>query len=224
MYFRGVAAFLIVLTSAAALCAAADQAKVDSDIKAITTGKASAQMDAMDDVVELGPAAKTAVPTLIKELAASDPQLQWHAARAISAIGPGAKDAVPALTTALKSSDPKVRGYAANALESIGDASQPVAKELAGLLSDKDGDVRRAAMDALVGIHLKPEALIPIMKQALEEDNTDPSLVVPALTSLADAGDAGIAVLADELKNSKTQYWACIALAGRGTESQSRGA
>jgi HEAT repeat protein len=219
MYFRRVAAFLLILTSGAVLCAAADQSKVDSDVKAITTGKASAQMDAMDDIVELGPAAKAAVPALTKALGASDAQLQWHAARALSAIGPDAKDAVPALTTALKSSDPKVRGYAANALEGIGDASHPAAQALAGLLADKDGDVRRAAMDALVGIHLKPDALIPIMKQTLEE-NTDPSVVVPALTSLADAGDAGIAILTDELKNNKTQFWACIALASAGPKAK----
>ncbi len=75
-------------------------------------------------------------------------------------------------------------------------------------------------MDALVGIHLKPEVLIPIMKQALEEENTDPSVVVPALTALADAGDAGIAVLIDELKNNKTQYWASIALASAGPKAK----
>jgi len=220
MYLRRAAVLFVLVITSSALCKAADEPQIDHDLKTLSTGKTAAQLEAMDDMVQMGSSAKTAVPALIKELGDKDTQLQWHAARALSAIGPAAKDAVPALTAALKSSDPKVRGYAANALESIGDGSQPAAQSLAALLNDKDSDVRRAAIDALVGIHLKPDALIPIMKQALEESNMDPSLTVPALNALADAGDPGIAVLIGELKNEKTQYWACIALASTGPKAK----
>src|SRR5262249_12098918 len=85
---------------------------------------------------------------------------------------------------------------------------------------DKDPNVSRAAMDALVGINLKPEVLVPLMKKALENANMDPSLIVPALNSLANAGDAGMKVLVDELENEKIQYWACIALASAGPQAK----
>ncbi|HZZ29086.1 MAG TPA: HEAT repeat domain-containing protein [Pirellulales bacterium] len=189
-------------------------------MKTLETGDTAAQLKATDDIVALGPAAKSAVPALIKALVGGDPKVQWHAARALSAIGPAAKEAVPALITALNSNDDMVRGYAANALEDIGDASQPAAPALGSLLTDKNGDVRRAAMDAIVGIHLKPETLIPILKRALEEGNMDPSLTVPALNALADAGDEGIKVLIGELKNDKAVFSACIALADAGPKAK----
>jgi HEAT repeat protein len=220
MYSRRAAVLVLLLTINVTVATAADEPQVANLLKVLATGNTAAQLQATDQLVQLGPAAKSAVPALIKAVAGNEPQLQWHAARALSAIGPAAKDAVPALTAALKSSDPMVRGYAANALEEIGEASQPAAPALAALLTDKNGDVRRAAMDALVGIQLKPEVLIPLMKQALEEANMDPSLTVPALNALANAGDEGIKVLIGELKNEKAQYWACIALASIGPKAK----
>jgi HEAT repeat protein len=220
MYVRRFAVLFVTLTISVAQTRAADQPQIDKIQKELATGNTALQLQATDEIVELGPAAKPAVPALIKDLSATDPQLKWHAARALGAIGPVAKDAVPALIAALKSDDPMVRGYAANALEGIGEASQPAATALAALLTDKNSDVRRAAMDALVGINLKPEILVPILKQALEEANMDPSLTVPTLNALADAGEPGLAVLIGELKNEKAQYWACIALGEAGPKAK----
>jgi HEAT repeat protein len=220
MYVRRAAVVVLLVCVNGVISRAADDTKLDKQLKALAGSDAAAQLQATDEIVDLGPTAKSAVPALTKALVSSDSKLQWHAARALSAIGPAAKDAVPALTTALKSSDPMVRGYAANALEGIGDASQPAASALAGLLSDKDADVRRAGMDAILGIHLKPEILVPILKQALEEESMDPSLVVPALNALAESGDAGLQVLITELKNQKTQYWACLALTAAGPKAK----
>ena len=87
-----------------------------------------------------------------------------------------------------------------HALEEIGEASQSAATELADMLDDKDGNVRRAAIDALVAINLKPEKLIPVLKKAIEDNEGDPSLMVPALNLLAEQGDAGLAVLIEELR------------------------
>jgi HEAT repeat protein len=220
MYLRRVIGLSLLLAWGTTLIAVADEPQVATATKTLATGDTAAQLKATDDIVALGPAAKSTVPSLIKALAAGDIQLQWHAARALGAIGPSAKDAVPALTAALKSSDDQVRGYSARALEEIGDASQPAAPALAALLSDKNGDVRRKAIDALVAIHLPPGVLIPYLKQALEQSNMDPSLTVPALNALADAGDEGIKILTEELKNDKAQYWACIALAEAGPKAK----
>jgi HEAT repeat protein len=199
----------------------ADQPKkVEDLIKALGSGKPAEQLQAADDLEELGHMAKPAVPALIKALESNDAPLQWHAARALSALGSEAKDAVPALTKALKSPDPMVRGHAAHALEDIGEASQSAATELADMLDDKDGNVRRAAIDALVAIKLKPEKLVPVLKKAIEDNEGDPSLMVPALNLLAEQGEAGMAVLIEELKNPKGRYPATIAIGEFGPKAK----
>ena len=85
-------------------------------------------------------------------------------------------------------------------------------------MCDSDGILSHAARRRYPGSgiasgSLDSKTFVPILKQALEDSAMDPSLAVPALNALADQGDAGIAVLLDELKNEKGRYWATIALA-----------
>lgn len=214
-------------TSAVVVCwmllaavAKADQPDVASMITALSGSDAKAQLQAANDLIDLGPKAKAAVPALIEALAGGSPELQWHASMALSAIGPAAKEAVPALTKALKSRDPMVRGHAANALQQIGDSSQPVVEGLAHLLDDSDHNVRRAAIDALVGIRPAPNVLLPILRKAMEDADMDPSVIVPALAVFAEMGDAGVPPLMEALKNDKTCYWACIALGSMGSKAK----
>ena len=211
---------MVVMVLALASAVRADDAQIAKLAKDLSTGNTAAQLQAADDLAEFGAKAKSAVPVLIKALGSTDPEVQWHAARTLGAIGPDSKAAVPALTAALKSSNADVRGHAAYGLEEIGAASQPAVPALVALLTDKDSNVRRAAIDALVGIHLGQKELIPIMKQALEVSDMDPSIVVPALNALADSGDAGMQVLIGELQNEKVRYWACLALAEAGPKAK----
>jgi HEAT repeat protein len=210
----------VVMTIAMASVVRADDPQVAKLARDLSTGNTAAQLQAADDLAEFGAKAKPAVPGLIKALGSTDPELQWHAACTLGAIGPEAKDAVPALVAALKSSDANVRGHAAYGLEQIGTASQPAVPALIGLLGDNDPNVRRAAIDALVGIHLNQKTLIPILKQAIEDSNMDPSITVPALNALADLGDAGMQVLIGELQHEKGRYWACVALAEAGPKAK----
>ncbi len=200
--------------------ARADAASVDDAIKALSGGDSKAQLQAVNDLIDLGPAAKSAVPALIKVLNGGSAELQWHAAMALGTIGPGAKDAVPDLTAALKSRDAMVRGHSANALQQIGDSGQAVVEGLAHLLDDNDRNVRRAAIDALVGIRPQPGLLLPILRKAIEDSDMDPSVIVPALEVFAQMGDAGVAPLMEAMKNDKTCYWACIALGSMGAQAK----
>ena len=40
-----------------------------------------------------------------------------------------------------------------------------------------------------IGIRPEPKVLVPILKLAFEQSDMDPSLTVPALNALAEAGD-----------------------------------
>ena len=57
----------------------------------------------------LGPAAKDAVPDLVKLLDDPDEGVRWAAASALGGIGPAAKDAAPDLVKLLKDPDEGVR-------------------------------------------------------------------------------------------------------------------
>ena len=65
---------------------------------------------------ELGPAASSAVPSLIRALDGPAPEV---AARVLESIGPFATDAVPALFGLLESDDPSTRQHAASAIRAI---------------------------------------------------------------------------------------------------------
>jgi HEAT repeat protein len=188
--------------------------------KNLESPDAATQIKAVNDLCEMGVQAKAAIPALIKSLSNSNQELQWRAAAALSEMGPEAKDAVPALIKGLKSDDPLVRGHSAHALEEIGTASQSAVPTLAAMLNDKETHVRRAAIDALVGIHPEPKVLVPILKTALEQSDMDPSITVPAMNALGEAGDLGMQALVDELKNDKARYWAVLALAGTGAKGK----
>jgi len=68
----------------------------------------------------MGPAAKDAVPALIKALGDEDWVLRQNAAEALGEIGPAAKDALPKLKElAEKDKDARVQQTAKQAIEKI---------------------------------------------------------------------------------------------------------
>src|SRR5205823_4227922 len=69
---------------------------------------------------EIGPAARPAIPSLIKALRADkDYRVRFHAAEALGRMGPEAKVAIPALREALKDDRPEVSNAAAETLKKI---------------------------------------------------------------------------------------------------------
>jgi HEAT repeats/PBS lyase HEAT-like repeat len=101
------------------------------------------------DLVELGPAAKEAVPTLIKALNDDDLYVRLDAAAAFGRIGRDAAPAVPALAKALSDQHGGVRYNAALSLGRLGPLAKAALPALIGCLHDQDADVRREAKAAL---------------------------------------------------------------------------
>ena len=70
-------------------------------------------------IARMGPAAKSAVPALIKALKDPEPVVRYPACIALREIGPDAKDAVPALQEALEDRNEDVAAMARRALMAI---------------------------------------------------------------------------------------------------------
>lgn len=70
-------------------------------------------------IARMGPAAKSAVPALIKALKDPEPAVRFPVCIALREIGPDAKDAVPALKEALEDRNEDVAAMARRALITI---------------------------------------------------------------------------------------------------------
>jgi len=169
---------------------------------------------AADGLTALGPQAEPAVPALTKALGSANPELRWRAARALAAIGPKSAPAAPNLATRLEDGTPTVRANAANALGAIGPAAKEHAEKLSKVVTDPDPMVRRAAIQALSRLELDRDVALALFVKTLED--ADHSVVLPALHSLAERGEKAVPLLREALKNEKSRYWACVALADIG--------
>ena len=122
---------------------------------------------AADALSEIGPAARAAVPSLIRAIKDSDRQhdaeiLRRHAVRALGRIGPEARAAVPALNERLGKNDDN-DFEAVKALDAIG--APPVQERLEALL--RDGDPYVAKQLAWLGP--KAHAAAPALRVALAD-------------------------------------------------------
>ncbi len=94
--------------------------KLESLIEKLEEGASVVRVKAADDLGQLGPAAKEAIPSLIGTLDESNVKLRLSAIKALGMIGPVSKDVEPALAKALKDDeDEDVREAAQAALDKI---------------------------------------------------------------------------------------------------------
>ena len=101
------------------------------------------------DLLQLGPAAKDAVPSLIAALKDDDFFVRLNAAAAFGQIGPQAASAIPALISALTNQYRGVRFNSAYSLELLGPLAKDAIPALKVTLSDSDPEVRAKAKEAL---------------------------------------------------------------------------
>lgn len=117
-------------------------------IEALNDQSGLVQSGAMIALRKLGPAAKNAVPSLIRILQ-NDESLIHVTASTLEAIGPEAKGIVPQLTALLKDENAEKRRVAANILATIGHEAAAAIPMLVKTLRDPDGKVRMSAANAL---------------------------------------------------------------------------
>ena len=178
---------------------------------------------AVDAIADLGQNALPALDDLVAALGDENIRLRWHAARAIGRIGEDAYPVLPKLVALLKDPDPIVVTQAAGAIREIraDEGNAPLADDhtkayaeavdaLSATLVHADPRVRRGSLKAIAALCPAPGKLADLLDDTLSD--ADPSVVMPALESLADLGADAVPVLVESLKHPKSRYWATVAL------------
>ena len=101
---------------------------------------------------KIGPAARAAVPALVRVLGDANRSVREEAAEALGTIGADAASAVVALRTALTDQEWTVRTNAARALGQIGRPAEIAVPALQKALDDTSEFVRKAAGEAIANI------------------------------------------------------------------------
>lgn len=205
----------IALPLAAASIAWAD---VTDSIKNLSS-EGPAAVAAADSLALHPDAADKAVPALITALGSKTAELRWHAARALAEYEAAAAPALTALTKGLDDPDAEVRAYSAYAIGEIGEKALPAVPALIKKITDKEAIVRRAAIGAVRKLPTDPNETLPLIANIL--DDADPSVVVPALHTLAEAGKSSLPVLKKALLTERGSYWACLIVGEMGPDAES---
>ncbi len=179
---------------------------VRSLIGVLTGPNADMRVCAAEALGEIGPAARAAVPTLIRALAAdrpdSDPpMLRRHAVKALVAIGVDAKVAVPILNGLLdkvwendkdRGSDMFLPGELLKALDKLG--HPPVDRLLKDFLNDG------GPSDELARLGPRAKSAVPGLRSALKDGRVQVRIYAAvALARIDPSGGGAIPVLIDAL-------------------------
>ncbi len=190
----------------------------------------NARVVAIDALAQLGQNAKPALADLVRWSGAPDIRTRWHAARAIGMIGEDAISALPTLVKLVGDPDPIVATQSAAAIGLIrgDDGREAIPAEdarlydaaveaLVGATTHSDARVRRAALRAVRRLRPAVKDLAPLVARQLAD--SDPSVVLPALHTLADMDEDAVPFLLESLADPKARYWASVALAEIGPEA-----
>jgi len=183
-----------------------------------------ARVRAVDAIAALGPNARNAFDDLVKATEDASARVRWHAARGLGLIGEDAVASVPLLVKLLDDADPIVVTQAAAAIgrmradDEAADmpdvdkaAYEAAATALVAKMTHPDPRVRRAVLRAIAKLEPDIDRFAPLVSSRLSD--ADPSVVLPALHSLADMGGEAVPFLIKALENPKSRYWASVALA-----------
>jgi HEAT repeat protein len=153
--------------------------------RALQDADAIVRRDTARALGEIGPAARAAVPEMLKCFNRKDetPAVRKTILHAlVNVVGPEDKAAVPDLKPALADSDPEIVRTAALAMGSIGGpAAAPAVPVLCEILQNPEGDSRAVAAAALARIGPDAAAAVPALGKAL----ADPTPVVRRNAALA---------------------------------------
>jgi len=167
----------------------------------------SAREAAGNALVETGPAAKKAIPALIKSAANTNSDVRVFAVATLGRMGLESESVDPVLINALHDPDREVRQSAAFGLSTLsfmGGNARPAIPALIETLKDNYLPARCAAAMALRQIHAEPELVVPALVEslrdrdfqvrahaanALEAFGTNSRPAVPALIELFNQGN-----------------------------------
>ena len=197
-----------------------------------TTNDSKVRVDTIDAIANLGQNAHPAIDDLVKATADTEPRVRWRAARGLGMIGEHSLRVLPDLVNLLADPDPVVATQAAAAITLVrkddGRAAAAVPADdvakyaaatdaLSKAALHPDARVRRASLRALRVLSPNPQALARLVSRQLAD--ADPSVVMPAIHTLADMDGTAVPFLLESLKDPKARYWATVALTEIGAEA-----
>ena len=175
---------------------------------------------------------KEALQQVVEATTSERADVRWHAARAIGLIGEDAIAEIPVLITLLSDNDAVVAAQAASAIRAIridddranSDLDEAASGHyaaatdaLASKIVHPDARVRRVVIRALAALAPPSEIIVPLVAKQLADE--DPSVVIPVLHTMADAGGAAVPFLIESLAEPKSRYWASVVLSEIGPEA-----
>jgi HEAT repeat protein len=196
------------------------------------TASAADLIAMIDQAAEKRGGGKEALQQIVDATGSDRADIRWHAARAIGLIGEDAIGEIPVLIKLLSDDDPVVAAQAASAIgmireddgrssEQLDDAAREyydtATKALVGKIVHPDARVRRVSIRAISRLSPPAEMIVPLVAKQLADE--DPSVVMPALHTMADAGPAAVPFLINSLAEPKARYWASVVLAEIGPEA-----
>lgn len=158
--------------------------------KQLAAPEISSQIEALEEVAELGASASELVPDVVKLLASSDVAVRHEAVAALGAIGPAAAPAIPQLKEFLTNGELLLRYESVVALRSIGADRAEILAAVKPLLTDADRMVQVEAAATLLafGTDDKPAAIQALVEALKDGRSGIRSAAIPWLTqSGADA-------------------------------------
>ena len=170
----------------------------------------SLRLEALTDIILLGPAARPTIPGLIALLADHDTTLRNQAGTALERMG---ADAVPPLAEALDSTVAETRNQAVDILARLGEAAKSAAPALRKHLHDADGGARRRVIQALWQIDHNAVEILPVLTR-MRQNPLTAAQAFETLSQLQPRPPEAVALFQSALKdkNAVTRVRAAEAL------------
>ena len=218
---------------AAAATSATESAPEEPLEKQLSEADSTADLIAMiDQAAQKRGGGKEALQQIVDATESDRSDVRWHAARAIGMVGEDAIAEMPVLIKLLADEDAVVAAQAASAIamvrddddrsnDELDDAAKThyaeATKALVKRIVHPDARVRRVSILALSKLAPPVDMIVPLVAKQLADE--DPSVVMPALHTMADAGSAAVPFLIESLSEPKSRYWASVVLAEIGPEA-----
>ena len=169
----------------------------------------TARRAAANALVEVGPAAKLAIPALIKSASSTNADVRAFAVYTLGRMALEPEMVDPVLIRALRDPDREVRYNAAfglSALAFMGGDAKPAVPALVEALQDSYVSARCGAAQALGHIHSEPGTVVPALMESLRDPDANVrAFAAAALRDFGTNGKPAVAPLVELLGDTNQQ-------------------
>jgi len=148
----------------------------------------SSQWAAASVIGSLGPAAREAIPALIRGVGHTNLDMRAKALETLGQIQSEPRLVLPVLVSSLSDPNPNVRFSAVRAIADFGDQAKPIVPALVRSLEDPDLNTRVITISTLANLQTDPDSVVPALTRTLNED-PDKFVRTDAAMAIGDFGE-----------------------------------